>query len=347
MRSASNGLNVPVESLDFGVVVEQPKLVHPIPLRNTSRYPVFVRDVLTSCSCSEIRPRSFTLDPNAEVILLATVDVSSVHRNAPAALAVGSHTRQMEVDILVHTAGPKGTSAEVRSWQLKGRVKPHPVRIASGQLYFAQRVTALGESQSRQVLISTEESVAEVSIAATLPSEVTASIHRQIAPVGGYLLEVSPVQSLPVGDYSVDIELHATDRAGRRLPAVQVPIHISITPDVFLLPSRVSFLPTHLGEVLDEEVSIRSHTGAFLSISGIEVSHPDLEVVSPHSATFCPDDENLILRYHAKEPIQRGRVVVDIEFARATEQPQHQRLFLEVVALPPRQPTHAARSTAQ
>lgn len=255
-------LSVRSDKLDFGEVCAQPAFLYTVPIRNSSNHRVEVSNVLTSCSCSSVKPRSFVLEAGETVPLRVTLDL---RKQSPAS---GQLTKAFQATIAAVVAN----SDSRIEWSLVGATKQciefTPESISLGQRSERQapfprqvvKVRALFPTRELKAKCTSE--FFDVSVIAD------ASVGRS---TDEYKLEVV-AKPASIGPVDCDLRVDAIAADGNPLPTFVVPVRGKVVRDVQPVRNRQSLGVLEPGASFQSQVELRSLSDSEFDISAVTCS---------------------------------------------------------------------------
>jgi hypothetical protein len=271
--------------LEFGSVWEQAAFTLDLPVSNRSSQTVTVADFANSCACSEISPRSFTVEPGQSQTVRVTIDLREQPKGN-----LDLSDRPFQVDIHPRTA----SGHYVGSWAVRGRVKP--------LLRLAKPVIDLGEWSGRQTprpLVLEGVHAPEVRILRATCADSRISVAVERSERDRFRLTAT-APKLPEGMVASLVAFHAEDAEGKTLPQVRVPLRLSVLSDIEVSPPQILLGNRRVGETAEDVFTLRSRTGVGFRVTQVEIHGDAIDIkldakVPPHP-----------LAYRVRQPIGRS-----------------------------------------
>jgi hypothetical protein len=270
---------------DFGSVWKQAAFTLDLPVFNRSSQSVTVADFTNSCACSEISPRSFTVEPSQTQTVRVSIDLREQPRGK-----LDLSDKSFQVDI-----HPRSASGHyVGSWTVRGRVKP--------LLRLATPVIDLGEWSDRQTprpLVLEGIHAPEVRILRATCADSRISVAVERSERGRFRLTAT-APKLPEGMVTSHVAFHAEDAEGKLLPEVRVPLRLSMVSDIEVSPPQILLGNRRVGETAEDMFTLRSRTGAGFRVTRAE---PQGDALDLQLASKVPTHP---LAYRVRQPIGRS-----------------------------------------
>lgn len=254
-------VSVPPEALDFGVVCAQGDFEWTLPLHNETAHEVVVDEIVTSCHCTRVDASSIVLSPGetADCGLLLNL-LPGKYPESPGEL------RQFSVYV---TATVHGSRQERRRWGVTGRVQD-ALSVSASEVQFEQGDPLLSlqpRFAPRTIHIQSAFELASVSADVHPP---VAAVSCELESSTDGIIELAPIDGLPVGPLDALLRISATTADGRELPALSIPVTGVVLDDVQLVPSALVFSPNTVGDMCKATVVLTSRTGKDVVVAQVE-----------------------------------------------------------------------------
>jgi hypothetical protein len=229
-QRVASALEVPSQSLDFGVVSSTASFRWSVPFVNSGATTLDVASVSTTCGCVVLseKDRAFVLAPRERRVLGLEIDL----RGVP---APPGDARDFEVGISATLV-----SGEQLGWVLRGLVKdsfwlaePRPIRI-----------TRVEGAAVDSVLVHFlhDPGIGSITVASDL-HDVSASLRGAVAG-GGFVVELKSSPSLDCGSVSGSLIVSGVQRDGKGSISSAWPVALETVPELALDPPVL-----HLGAI--------------------------------------------------------------------------------------------------
>jgi hypothetical protein len=249
-------LDIPESSLDFGTSWIQDSLRIKLSVHNVMDRTVDVTHVTTSCTCTDVDRRSFSVPPHGVESVAVTLNLA---RKLTQNLVEGP--TDFEAYITLSVAGPAPNASR---WRIHGKVES-PIAISPAPLAlrfvagcepppFSWQVVAAKEVRSLRLCSAEGVENARLDL---------------VDPPNVYRLSVKPKRRTAVGRVLAKVTVQAS--SDRELPPTTVVIDGRVEPPVRFDPPVVSFGTLNVGQSATKEMSLVSVNGVPFSIEGIKI----------------------------------------------------------------------------
>lgn len=233
-------LAVASSSLHLGEVWEEPEFVHRLTVQNRGSGEVKVTDVLTSCGCVSVSPRTFTVPPGGSTQLAVTLDLTTRTQ-----AELGADVRPMAIDVypVIPAAQVPGKHP---SWRITGRVRSRLTLDTFG-LHFGERPVFDEPAEPRAVLAVAHVPVQELKVET---ADAGVKAHVRLLDPGGrrYKIALTPDTSvLSPGPFKTNAIVSIVAPSGETLFGTRLPIEGTVRPEPSLLPGRLILGPRPIG----------------------------------------------------------------------------------------------------
>lgn len=260
-------LDVQPDSLDIGDQWVQPAFLWTLPVTNSSDHPVEVSDILTSCSCASVEPRSFVVEAGETVPLRVTLDL---RKQAPAS---GQLTKAFQTTI---TAVVANSDARIH-WPLIGSTKNWievtPAAMAMGR--WSERDQPTPQVVKVRVLQPTSELKAESS-SAFVDVSVSAD-ERSGGTVDEYELEMS-TKATSAGSIDCDLRVDAIAADGTPFPTFIIPVSGQVVRDVQPIRNSESLGVLTAGKPFQTQIQLASLSDSEFEVLTATCSDDNVQV---------------------------------------------------------------------
>lgn len=264
------GLAVKQRDLDLGTVWENDHLHYQLPIENRTGSDIRVVDIISSCWCLDVKPRSLVISARKTNLVDITLDLT--HR-VPGEIGLAERNFTVEIKPVFQSGMPRE-----RGWTLHGIVKSR-ITLDTLSVDFRE-VPVRGETPAARKVLATVHIPFDRLEATTDPRVATVKVERHKSCVNIFELTVSWNPSLPVGQFQSLADIDVLNPAGERHHAAKLPISGRMQPEVRLLPSRLILGSKPIGGKLEAVVVIQAPADVALVMEHIETDSRDLQVES-------------------------------------------------------------------
>jgi len=260
----TNSLRIDPRYLNFGEVWVSRQFVWGLRLFNSGEKDVTVAEVRANCSCTSVSPKSFTIDAAGTVELEITVDLFKKGLDL-----AGQTSREVSIDLLPIDVRGKPLADMI---SIQGTVRT-PINIMPGSVEFPLNSLIKGMPY-KPAIIKLTDLCQLTGLKVDCPESVgkAAILEGVSAESGVHLISVSPVESLPPGEFEFELSVSATTNDGS---VVQLPVPVrgcilrDVQADVKLLSISSS---NNLGNS-EVDFLIKSRSSRPFDVTGWEWSH--------------------------------------------------------------------------
>lgn len=248
-RFSIGGLAASEDTLEVGDVWEQSDFSWVVRVTNETSRTIMLRDVLTSCNCSSVEPRSMAIPARAQVELRVKIDLAKAANPSSE-----PHSRPFAVNLIpVIDEG----RAPVAGWTIIGQVRRpfqfEPLFVDFGELG--------NDKPFREATVHVVSSPELVDIQADCADHNWKCLLMPPPSVasGPCQLTLRPLHSLQPGTHEVTVRLRARDKS-HRLVSGFVRAKCKILDDVWMEPPDVRLGARELGEEIKETITLQSRS---------------------------------------------------------------------------------------
>jgi hypothetical protein len=247
--------------LDFGEVWEDTSFKWTMILENHSAAEISI-DLDSSCSCTEMSPKTHTLTAGESQKLRLTIDLTSGASQRKA--QDGLENFEVNISAQIRQNGVQEKTAA--QWVIKGKVKR--------AVKFDKSFVNLGRHSDCVKIVPEQVITAKIQTPLTgitlsdPPPWLTFSLNQ----VGeDFQFSFRPKAGLAAGSYRTELTATTQLPDGSALRVAKLPIRLDILPDIHATPSRVSFGSRKKEEPCAEALALRSITDAPFEVLGWRV----------------------------------------------------------------------------
>ena len=262
---ANGGLTISPEQLNFGEVWETSQFNWPLTIQNPQDRDVEIQDLRTSCTCSQLHPRSLKIPAGQQGVVQLTLDLTAARSKVPDA-----EWRDFQV-----TLSPRIEDAWKVGWTVGGRVHT-AIRLE-------QPVLDLGRHSEAEQPLPKQKSFVTSYVRLTdlhaRPSTSLLSVEakRSAGKPPGFELLVSPA-AFPVGPIEATIALTPQLEDGVKIPPKSIVVVGRIVSDFQASPPEAVFGGRALGEVAEETLTLYSLTKQLFEVVSLKTEGEELAV---------------------------------------------------------------------
>ena len=241
---ANGGLVVESRSLDFGSAWDGTHRAMKFSIKNPTSLPISVINMVTSCSCTSVRPRTFIVEAGASQVVEAELDLRAWRndkQNGDKTVFQASIIPQIE-----------NSSTRPTPWIITGEIKRLVKVSVPNNIFSCEAV--VGRPREPFDATVTYLTTLEGLTAACNPTKAAVNVE------GGprvFKLHISPRSDLPPGLTDFDITVqpkHATEDLPTSQWKMLVKVHQLVEP----VPSTVSFGALPLGQIATQSITLMS-----------------------------------------------------------------------------------------
>jgi hypothetical protein len=263
------GLAASEDALEVGDVWEQSDFTRVVRVTNETSRTIMLKDVLTSCSCASIEPRSLAIPGRAQGELRVLLDLAKAVDPSSKA-----HSRPFAVTLIpVIDEGPAPTAG----WTIRGWAR-RPFQFEPPFVDFGEFGNDKPFSQATVHVVPSPELV---DIQADCPDLNWKCMLTPFpaAASGPCQLTLGPLPSLQAGTHYVAVRLRAKDE-NHRLVSGFVGAKCRILDDVWMDPPDMRLGARELGEEIRETITLQSRSAKPFKVVALSQA-PDSVRIEP------------------------------------------------------------------
>jgi hypothetical protein len=274
-RMSNGGLFVYDEDLNFGEVFAQRAFELVLPVYSRASTELKVERAETSCACTRIEPRQFTVLPGQRSNLKLTLDLTQQSVNKT------DQTSPFSVFVRLHVNSDDGRFHANPQWQVTGTVRL-PLRVTETAVDFGEYLQQ-SDVEPRTILVEGYTTLRDLVVKSD-PRKIKASVRAIDNESGTFEVMIEPSKSLPPGPFKFDVSIIGITGSQPKLPPLILPVSGRVLDDIYLSPSRIDFGIVRTGETVQETVILASRSGLFVAqpaVSGVDAHlaiHDELQV---------------------------------------------------------------------
>lgn len=262
------GLAVKQRDLDLGTVWEDDNLHYQLPIENRTGSDIRVKELIPSCWCLDVKPRSLVIPAGKTYQVDITLDLT--HR-VPGEIGLAEREFTVEITPVFESGMPR-----VRGWALHG-VSKSRMTLDILSVDFREATVRGQLPVPRKVLATIHVPVDHLEVTAD-PSVAKVNVERHKSRADTFELSVSWSNSLPVGPFNTHAVIDLISPEGERLRGATLPIAGRMKPEVRILPSRLILGSKPIEEKLEAIVVLQAPANAAIVIDHIETDSRALHV---------------------------------------------------------------------
>jgi hypothetical protein len=228
-----------------------------------------------SCHCAVLAPESVVIGPRQTVELSVKLDLTE---NVPAQAALPQRDLGVWISPLI-----RGTTVPQAGWRVHGRVRS-AFALEPRFVHFGESAIKGYAFPSRTVIATGHVPLRDL-VASCNALDASARVSTLSSGSNQHLIEITPVNSLPLGPFRFEVTLRATTSEGVVLPPVSFPVDGRVVPEITVVPERVLLGAAALGQTLEQTVFLRSLNGKSFTVEGLDYT-PDVVSVEPLRKRF-------------------------------------------------------------
>jgi hypothetical protein len=257
----NGGLVVMPEDLQIGEVYENETIPWHLRIMNPTSKDMHIPGFYVSCGCTKIVPDNVLVPAGGKADLQLTINLSK-------AIPQGKPETGADFEVVIAPA-IQGTTSRPKGWILQGKVR-YAVLLSTRRLDFGRSIVRGQVTPGKKVMVTAQVPLREL-IATGDPNRVVVRTIAVLGKEGVYEIGVTPCGSLPVGPFSLVVQVQAISRDGIPLPRVSVPVTGTVLDKVQIVPTALPLGAHRLGEKVTETVALQSLCGKKWELQGIEV----------------------------------------------------------------------------
>lgn len=266
-----DGLVIPPDRLKVGGIWEDKSVVVELPVRNTTTRAVQVRDIQSSCGCTDISPRSFTVPAGGEATLRLRLDTLARRPHE-----IGLAERPFQHDLTPIT--DKNDRQHGERWRLEGVIRSR-VTLNRTHVHFGESVVVGQPAQPIKVK-ATLHVPADDLMTAVAPDIASVKIVRSTDDPFRYDLLVMPKANLPQGQFRADVNVEVRHTDGSRSFGATFPVEGMVQPELRALPSRLLLGAKKVGETATGIVVLQIPPNSPVLVEQIETDSENLHAAA-------------------------------------------------------------------
>jgi hypothetical protein len=250
---------IPPERLDFGEVWQEKGFEWVLPIENRANREITITELISNCGCAviELEPRPLTIPADGKANLRAILDLTP----PDGAKVAASRRIEFEFGVKLRNEGPQ-------TFSLRGVVRT-PVTLDAVKIDFGETLVVGTEHSSRRVVV---DQLWPLSSVACEADSQCGSAQLSASEGGKRILTFQPRPDLGAGDYPSVVRLICTTPEGDVLPPVEIPVKLTILPELRAMPAKLYIGHCSPGGELEGEVVLQSARGRAFSVVRIDVA---------------------------------------------------------------------------
>jgi hypothetical protein len=251
---------------DIGTVWMRSDFKHAIMVANTSNKTLVVDDILRSCSCATIHPRSFSLAPGERQridVILNLIPRGTVEPHIeliPFSVSLLPRIRQIN---------------QLIKWDIVGHVKL-PFNLTHGWIDFGQIPRESLAQQKRSLILDCRAPIDTLNSTIDLDS---ATVHTERVGSDKYRIDVSLTPALSPGSIDATVSIRAISLQGEQLPEFKVRVIGMVLDEISVVPQEISFGSIGLKDCQEETMVVRSRNSRRIESLDVKADLPSTSVV--------------------------------------------------------------------
>ncbi len=286
-----DGLAIENAALELGDIWEQPESFHELTIHNQSETTAEISDLLPSCGCLSVQPRTMKIPPHGSAAIRLQLDLT----------AKTNSQRQTPSRSFAVTIWPrrKGMPDRKEGWNLSATINSR-ITLDVLSLEFGDEPIRGQPPLSRTVIARVHVPNARLQ-AKAVPEIVTVAVCPRGGMEGEYALRIAPKPTLAVGMFRGKVCLDLRAENGERLPGIVLPISGEMRPEVRPLPASLVFGPLRIGQTAEATVTLQAPAGENLVVDHIETESEDVQV-KRLAKSSVPDSQLFRLQQRIRKP---------------------------------------------
>lgn len=292
------GLYVSPDRLNLGLVWDDPSIEIRVPIENRTPHRLQIARFHNSCGCTAVKPGALVIEPQGSTVATISLDLqtrSVLHGSQPRPFAVHIVPELVETCIVP------------AAWTIHGTVRRRFI-ASPPHLSFGDVVAGETPSSSRGCRILSRTRLQNVYCKCP-PGLASGAV---VADRGStYDLQVTLSPCLPVGSFQFDVVLAGQEAATGDKCEFKLPVAGRIVDVVQLIPDVLRLGIRRLGDVVEEDVVIRSRSGAPLYSISASSNETDTSVSSSFT---IPSGHSFAIRQEISAAgFQRREIAFEIQ----------------------------------
>jgi hypothetical protein len=258
------------ENLDFGAVWRQEAFEWDLPLENRSNRTIAISAVEGSCSCTSVKPKSFSLNPGDRIKLHLTLNLTGKEQ--------GTAFADFSEGLQLFDGGPG--SRPLVSWRLQGLVKS-PFSLKPTELDFGETLVEGQVYQVRQVDVVCYQPCRRIEVA------IDPSFGASTATGDDgthFRIHIAPNSTLRPGIHESKLLVAAVLKNGDRTPPIPLKVSARILRDIGAIPSFSHAGALKIGSDREDLITLTSRTGRRFTVLKAECNSRTI-TIEPASGT--------------------------------------------------------------
>jgi hypothetical protein len=261
--------------LDLRTVWVQDSFRRTISVHNVTDREIHVQDIVSSCACTSVEPRSFAIPPGERASVRLALNLGGQSPEE-----VMAPTRLFLVRLMPRIGdSPADLSSDSLPpcvWELRGEVRS-AFWVSPSTLDFGASLVRGVDFVSRVVKVTCHQPLADLQAKCDEP-HVRLNVHKGDPEGRAFQIEVIPEVALPVGKHAFKVEMTAVSPRGEAVFGSPLNVLAQVFDDVTVEPSALLFGLRNLGEVCWDTVVLRTRTGRPFQVRKVEIASSDVEV---------------------------------------------------------------------
>ena len=263
-----DGLAVENAALDLGEIWEQTEYVHELVIRNQNPVTEEIQDILPSCGCLSVEPRTLNIPSGGTATVRLKIDLAS---RKPGEIGLANRPFVVEIWPI-----RKRSPERREGWQVHGIIRSR-VTLDILALDFGDEPVCGQPPLSRKVIARIHVPDVKLQVKAA-PAHVTVEARPHLGSGDAFELTIAPKSLLEAGPFRCKVSLDLITDSGKRLSGVILPVSGRMRPEVRALPSRLVFGPRRVGQTVEATVTLQAPAGELWSVDHIELQSDDVRV---------------------------------------------------------------------
>jgi hypothetical protein len=256
------------DSLNIGTVSMQRDFSWRLPITNSTAHAIDVIGFETSCSCTNVSPKSFTLGPGQVQEIQLKIDLLKANPEE-----IGLPFRPFEVEVIPRTA-----SGVLPPRLVKGTVKSG-WKLVTTTLFFDEWLAG-SKPKSMSSEIRPNFELTEI-VATPQVGICSAEVHKTRS---GFVVDVVPETDIKPGDYTLPIELLGREKGGEVVGGPPVIVKFRVIGTIEAWPADIVLGARKLGSEAVDTVTLRSRAGVTFDLLHVESEGNNLDVTEEPTA---------------------------------------------------------------
>jgi hypothetical protein len=299
--------------LNIGEIWEQPSFKWLLRLENRTDDEIKIGRFNSSCSCTSIKPESFTISPRQSKEIELTIDLT-----AKSSKKREDQAETEEFAVNIQPAVQKNTgSIFLDSWEIKGKVK-RILDLDKAFVDFGRRSERLRPISPHSIRITSRATLSGLTV--TSRSDFFQVDTRPMASAGNtaYELMIRPVGNLSVGSYRAMLEVTAHLADGPSVRCADIPIALEILADIQATPSQINLGAKLRGEICSEAIVLHSLTHTPFKVRNHRIEHAEQNELTKPTVDRGPMQSFILSQEISHTGRQRFSVFFSVELADGT-----------------------------